>query len=88
MYDSTVKSPVGIEYGSDYQLGNYDQCMGIKSDFIAPKYCLLDVNVDGYSIRNAATRHHGVSFKQPNLLNDKVNSSSISPRKILLVSKK
>lgn len=67
MYDSSVKSPVGIEFGVDHQLGNYDQCMGIKSDFIAdgvsikPKYCLLDVNVDGYSIRNAATRHHGVS---------------------------
>ena len=69
MYDSSVKSPVGIEFGADYQLGNYDQCMGIKSDFIAdgvsikPKYCLLDVNVAGYSVRKSATRHHGVSFK-------------------------
>lgn len=70
MFDSSVKSPVGIEYGVDYQFGNYDECMEIETNFdrdgvsIKPKYCLLDVNIDGYSIRNAATRHHEVSFNQ------------------------
>lgn len=67
MYDSSVKSPVGVEFGVEYQLGNYDQCMGIKTDIvidevsIKPKYCLLDVNIEGYSVRSSATRHREVS---------------------------
>lgn len=66
MFDSTVKSPVGIEYGVDYQLGNFDECMSIETDqkidgvSIKPKYCLLEVNIDGYNVQQAATRHREV----------------------------
>lgn len=63
VFDSSVKSPVGIEYGIDYHLGNFDECMSIVTDHgvsIKPKYCLLEVNMEGYSIRQAATRHREV----------------------------
>jgi hypothetical protein len=62
-----VKSPVGIEFGVDYQLGNFDECMRIQTDrnadgvSIKPKYCLLEVNIEGYDIREAATRNREAS---------------------------
>lgn len=67
MFDSSVKSLVGIEYGNDYQFGNFDQCMNISTTLdvdqvnIQPKYCLLDVKVDGLTIRSAATRNREVN---------------------------
>ncbi|KAG5684438.1 hypothetical protein PVAND_013672 [Polypedilum vanderplanki] len=66
MYDSSVKSPVGIEYGAEFQLGNFDQCMNISTNFdrdgvnIEPKYCLLDVKIDDYNVRSAAYRNREI----------------------------
>lgn len=68
MYDASVKSPVGIEYGVEFQLGNFDQCMNISTSQkvdgvnIQPKYCLVDVEMEGYSMRSVAVRNHEVSF--------------------------
>ncbi|CAO1386214.1 unnamed protein product [Diamesa serratosioi] len=62
MFDSSVKVPTGIEYGSNYHFGNFDQCMNIETNIeldgvnIKPKYCLADVVMDGYNVRHSATR--------------------------------
>lgn len=70
VFDSSVKSPVGVEYGVEYQFGNFDQCMAIKTDLvkdgveIASKYCLVDVELEGYVVRKAARRHQKVSFSK------------------------
>lgn len=67
MYDSSVKIPSGIEYGVDFQLGNFDQCMNISTTMendgvnIQPKYCLVDVKMDGFNVRNSAVRNNQVS---------------------------
>lgn len=67
VFDASVKSPVGVEYGVEYQFGNFDQCMDITANLqdddadIAPKYCLVDVNLEGYIVRKAASRHQQVS---------------------------
>lgn len=68
MFDASVKSPVGVEYGVEYQFGNFDQCMEIKTSQnddgvdIQPKYCLVDVALDGYVVRKIAKRNHQVRF--------------------------
>lgn len=69
VYDASVKTPAGIEYGSVYQFGNFDQCMGVRTDFqvdrvnIEPKYCLIDVNTTDYHVRRLASRKHVVSIQ-------------------------
>ncbi|XP_070492793.1 nose resistant to fluoxetine protein 6-like [Chironomus tepperi] len=66
MYDSSVKIPEGIEYGVQFQLGNFDQCMNISTTLendgvnIQPKYCLVDVKMDGFNIRNLAVRNNQI----------------------------
>lgn len=68
MLDASVKSPVGVEYGVEYQFGNFDQCMEITTNLktdgvdIQPKYCLVDVELNGFRVRNAAVRHQEVSM--------------------------
>lgn len=63
MYDASVKSPVGVEYGVEYQFGNFDQCMEVTADLknaevnIQSKYCLVDVELKGYKVRQTAARH-------------------------------
>lgn len=51
MLDSSAKFPSGILVGSYYQLGNYDECIGIRyseGDLDIPQikgqYCLAEVN--------------------------------------------
>ena len=61
MYDSSVKLPIGIEHGETYQLGNFDACMQIdelpdKEMRIKAKYCLLNVTIPGYTVRELGTR--------------------------------
>lgn len=60
VYDSSVKVPTGIELGSTYQFGSFDECMGISTNDenlnIKPKYCLADVTLDGYGVRSDARR--------------------------------
>ncbi len=65
VYDSSVKAPSGIELGSTYQFGSFDECMGITTNDdenvnIKPKYCLADVTLDGYSVRSEARRNFKV----------------------------
>lgn len=73
MYDSSVKIPEGIEYGVEFQLGNFDQCMNISTNIendgvnIQPKYCLVDVKMDGFNVRNSAVRNNQVSSLKINL---------------------
>ena len=64
MFDASVKSPVGVEYGDEYQFGNFDQCIEISTDpgaEVQSKYCLVDVVLQGYQNRNVAAREHEVS---------------------------
>lgn len=67
VFDASVKSPVGVEYGVEYQFGNFDQCMEISTSLenggvnIEPKYCLVDVTLDGYAVQKAAVRNQQVS---------------------------
>lgn len=67
VFDASVKSPVGVEYGVEYQFGNFDQCMAIKANLasdgadIASKYCLVDVDLQGYAVRKTASRKQQVS---------------------------
>lgn len=62
VFDASVKSPVGVEYGVEYQFGNFDQCLEISTNpeidkiDIQSKYCLVDVNLEGYKIRKTAER--------------------------------
>lgn len=68
MFDASVKSPIGVEYGVEYQFGNYDQCIEISANIepdgadIQSKYCLVDVRLDGYSTFKAARRDQKVSL--------------------------
>lgn len=64
MYDASVKVPNGIEHGDVYQFGNFDQCIdiGTDDDAVKSKYCLADVTMDGFSIRNGAKRHFEVGY--------------------------
>lgn len=52
VFDSSVKLPVGFEYGNEYQFGNFDECMKSRSpeNEIEPKYCLVEVNLDWHSM--------------------------------------
>lgn len=62
MFDASVKSPVGVEYGVEYQFGNFDQCLDISTNpeidkiGIQSKYCLVDVTLEGYKVRKTAER--------------------------------
>ena len=65
MFDASVKSPVGVEYGVEYQFGNFDQCLDISTNVVADiksKYCLVDVTLKGYQVRKTAERFHEVSW--------------------------
>lgn len=64
VYDSSIKVPSGVELGSVYQFGSFDECMQITTADdnlnIKPKYCLADVRLDGYSVRSDARRNFKV----------------------------
>jgi Nose resistant-to-fluoxetine protein, N-terminal domain len=75
VFDASVKSPVGIEYGVEYQFGNFDECIEITTDLehdgadIQSKYCLVDVALEGYHNQKAAVRrNHQVSLTKITLL--------------------
>ncbi|XP_055612417.1 nose resistant to fluoxetine protein 6-like isoform X2 [Uranotaenia lowii] len=60
MLDSSAKSASGIEYGSVYQFGHFDQCLAInenRSAQVLSQYCLADVQLDGYRVRADIFRH-------------------------------
>lgn len=68
VFDASVKSPIGVEYGVEYQFGNFDQCMEITTDLetegvdIQSKYCLVDVALEGFTVQKSASRNHRVRF--------------------------
>lgn len=53
-YDASGRFPAGVLAGSYYELGNFDECLGIGSDpadgplpaEIGPQYCIGKVDVD------------------------------------------
>lgn len=57
--DASVKSPIGVEYGNEYQFGNFDQCMKSRSpeNEIEPKYCLVHVNLDWHELMHVVRRN-------------------------------
>lgn len=71
MFDASVKTPVGVEYGVEYQFGNFDQCIEISANIepggadIESKYCLVDVKMEGSQMFKAARRNKQVSFITP-----------------------
>ncbi|XP_058833255.1 nose resistant to fluoxetine protein 6-like isoform X2 [Topomyia yanbarensis] len=59
MFDSSAKSTFGIEHGNEFQLGHFDQCMGINSldqAGVIAQFCLTDVKAKGYQLRNVGSR--------------------------------
>lgn len=44
MWDSSAKVPLGLTEGSQYQLGNYDECLKPNLPFRA-QYCLTTINI-------------------------------------------
>lgn len=67
VFDASVKSPVGVAYGVEYQFGNFDQCMEITASLesdgadIQSKYCLVDVTLEGLPVQKTANRNRQVS---------------------------
>lgn len=86
VFDASVKSPVGIEYGVEYQFGNFDQCLEAKANLISDgadiqsKYCLVDVTLDGYRVRKTAKRHQKVSMSH-------TSRGHESPLKVIALSR-
>ncbi|XP_052872546.1 nose resistant to fluoxetine protein 6-like [Anopheles cruzii] len=77
MFDASAKYPVGVEHGSVYQLGNFDECLenrrptsGNRPSVIATQYCLAQVTLPGYHVRSLSTRHSAA-------LDSNVNSSLV-----------
>ena len=67
MYDSSVRSAIGIESGIAYQFGHYDQCLHIDTSKslkhespVKAKYCLVDINVEGLTPLQSGTRDNQV----------------------------
>lgn len=67
MFDSSPKFPVGMLFGSYYQLGNYDECVSIKklikqkNKTIQGQYCLADVALTSNNKHYVHFHQHGVS---------------------------
>uniref|UniRef100_A0A8D8BDN6 Nose resistant to fluoxetine protein 6 n=1 Tax=Culex pipiens TaxID=7175 RepID=A0A8D8BDN6_CULPI len=51
--DASAKSTSGLEQGDVFQLGHFDQCMGVGS---FGQYCLADVRLEGYRLRAQVSR--------------------------------
>lgn len=75
MYDASVKVPFGIEYGNVHQFGNFDQCISANLNInrdgdteptqatdITPQYCLASVEVEGFTVREMASRMYQVTY--------------------------
>ncbi|KAJ3617101.1 hypothetical protein MTP99_009098 [Tenebrio molitor] len=52
MFDSSSKFPVGLLFGNFYQLGNFDECIGLRQPVsnlnevpLRGKYCLADIEL-------------------------------------------
>nr|XP_023017426.1 nose resistant to fluoxetine protein 6-like isoform X2 [Leptinotarsa decemlineata] len=47
LFDSFAKFPVGILYGNYYQMGNFDECVGVRKHIemkdLQGQYCLADI---------------------------------------------
>ncbi|EDS28051.1 conserved hypothetical protein [Culex quinquefasciatus] len=51
--DASAKSTSGLEQGDVFQLGHFDQCMGVGS---FGQFCLADVRLEGYRLRTQVSR--------------------------------
>lgn len=69
MFDSSPKFPVGMLYGSYYQLGNFDECISVEGQLadygrkIQGKYCLADITLDNGK-ENRVARSGGYKHQQ------------------------
>lgn len=49
MFDSSTKFPNGLLYGSSFDLGNFDECLQVKTKInneeVTGKYCLPSLEV-------------------------------------------
>ncbi|XP_055637440.1 nose resistant to fluoxetine protein 6-like isoform X2 [Toxorhynchites rutilus septentrionalis] len=62
LFDASAKATSGIEYGNVFQLGHFDQCMGVNQDrAVVAQYCLADVRVDGYQVRTMVSRNVAIA---------------------------
>ena len=72
VYDATVKSGSGLEYGISHQFGHFDECLELnqpkfqalhnKDTPIHSKYCLTSVQLEALTVRNTALRYKKVSL--------------------------
>lgn len=44
VWDASAKVPVGLLTGTNTQLGNYDECLGVRSP-LQSQYCLVTVMI-------------------------------------------
>lgn len=58
VFDSSVKFPNGLLYGSLYQMGNYDECVSVElpEKKIIGRYCLADVTIEANSTINVCIK--------------------------------
>ncbi|KAJ8921959.1 hypothetical protein NQ315_008593 [Exocentrus adspersus] len=76
MFDSFPKFPVGILYGNYYQLGDFDECVGVKHSLVEEdqedvavqgQYCLADIHF------RRKKENHGRFARSTRKVEDKVN---------------
>lgn len=49
MYDASAKSPTGLLFGSNFQLGNFDECLSVGNYYenkIQGQYCLAKITLE------------------------------------------
>lgn len=56
MFDASTKFPSGILYGSTIDLGNFDECLDVKTiinkDEVFGRYCLPSITIENNSKTN------------------------------------
>lgn len=67
VWDASVKVPLGVEYGTIYQFGQFDECMEFSKiqsqhQTVKSQYCLANVEIEGMVVRRLATRKERVSI--------------------------
>lgn len=67
MFDATTKFPTGILYGSSYDFGNFDECIGIKSFYeerqLSGRYCMAKFVASGPIPKENVTEIDEIDFE-------------------------
>nr|XP_015840143.1 PREDICTED: nose resistant to fluoxetine protein 6-like [Tribolium castaneum] len=56
MFDAKAKFPTGVLAGNFYDLGNFDECLGVKNGELTGKYCLGKIPITGKNISLGITK--------------------------------